>query len=198
MSNATEAQAALVDHRKIIDGREAICNLASKPQGQKTSTEAAKSKRDGSSSFRSDHRGSPHSTSRSKRGDSAQSSSDRYSRNAQPAPSAYAYPPTATQYAYDYGNYQYPAAAAAANAVAMNPYSAVNPYANAQYNAAMNPYAQYNRAATAFAATPQNVTQQQQNTNNANANAANIGPQPYVPSAAQYQPGFGAVPYRFN
>lgn len=35
MSNASEALNALQEYRKAIDGREAICNLASKPQGQK-------------------------------------------------------------------------------------------------------------------------------------------------------------------
>eukprot|EP01084_Bolivina_argentea_P309662 535689_1 len=197
MSNASEAQAALVEHRKMIDGREAICNLASKPQGQKTSTN--NKKRD--DAFHS-HRDL---SMRGKRDNPSPPNADRYAPIA--PPHAYPYTHTTAPYSYDY-NYQYPhyassntnatpaSAYAAVNAATVNPYNAINPYA------AANPYAQYNRTQTTNASTS-NATQNTTSAASAVNPNTNIGNQPYVPSMAGQNvtanmSAFGAAPYRFN
>merc|ERR1711972_269387 len=131
MSNASEAQKALAEHQKMIDGREAICNLASKPQGRRRDDFPMRP----SHHYRRrddfhHHRGPPGGQGRfgRKPGDNAAHN------RVQPPPAPYPNP-----YGYDYSAYQYPGAVAP-----MNPYAGMNPYAN--------PYAQYNRNAAAAAA----------------------------------------------
>jgi len=172
MSNASEAQAALVQHRKMIDGREAICNLASKPQGQKPGIPSfhhyGHRKRD--DSFSSHHRRGPEQRPFArKRCDAPNGQSERYPRGVPPPPSPYSYPAAANPYGYDYGSYQYPSAAVA-------PYSGMNPYAN--------PYGHYARSAGG--ATNSNNGNSSQSAPTMNGAAANVAAQPYA--AQQYQP----------
>jgi len=217
MSNASEAQAALVEHRKMIDNREAICNLASKPQGQKTSSNTTASSTSSSSkprreepSFHASSSSRSDRHSRSKRGDSTDgrysrhiSSSSSSSRNnrvnamAANVATAYpAYPPAANPYGYDY------ASAAAANTAAATPAYTYPPSAYPQYMYPATAYAaQYNRAATTTAATA-NANTQNAATANANATMANQPYAPYQPAMAGQNAAnmatFGAAPYRFT
>lgn len=217
MSNASEAQSALVEHRKMIDGREAICNLASKPQGQKTGNHSKSGpgtdRNISSGNFHSERRASDHS-SRAKRGDSSPPNHERYQRVLPPhPPTTAAYPHYAhgaNPYNYDYNAYaQYPHYAHSGTpsnaqpATVQNtaqqtqtnnttqtqsvPYNPYNPY-NINAAQSLNPY---NRAATNTPNTTQTQNAQNANTTNSqqpNTNIAGIANQPYVPSSAPFQP----------
>jgi len=189
MSNASESQKALTNAVKKVDGRDAVCNLAAKPQGDRAGLRWKPFRKGFDfARWRPNSRGPPsgqRSSYGGRRGYGPRNGGHDRFRGGHPPQAPYPYH-GANPYGFDYSNYQYPA-----GGMPPMPFPGMNPF--------MNPYAHFNRNAAGAGTAGGNANASQGATVGAanNTNTANVAAQPFAGQTGNVQ-AFNAAAYRFT